>query len=39
MRSGTQKSAPKINMDDAKIDDDAAAEACLIAPVHYNSIK
>jgi len=24
MRSGTKKSAPKINMDDAKIDDHAA---------------
>jgi len=31
MRFGTKKSAPKINMDDAKIDDDAAATACLIA--------
>jgi len=26
------------NMDDAKIDDDAAAAACLIAPIHCNSI-
>jgi len=31
MRSGTKKSTPKINMDDAKIDDAAAAVASLIA--------
>jgi len=37
-----KKSAPNINMDDAKIDDDAAAAACLIAinsPNYTNKMK